>query len=64
MYGVPTHVWASFATLNFRGNASRWLQAYEAEHTVDTWAELCVAVEQKFGRELYQNHICDILHIR
>jgi hypothetical protein len=64
MYGVPTHVWASFATHNFRGNASRWLQAYEARHTVDTWVELCVAVKQKFGRELYQNHMCDILDIR
>jgi hypothetical protein len=64
MYGVPTHVWASFGTLNFRGNDSRWLQAYEAQHIVDIWAELCVVVEQKFGRELYQNHMRDILHIR
>lgn len=41
-----------------------WLQTYEAQHTIDSWAELCVVVEQKIGKDLYQNHMRDLLHIR
>jgi hypothetical protein len=50
MYSVPPHVWVSFATINFKGNAELWSQTYEAQHTIGSWAELVVAVEQKFGR--------------
>jgi hypothetical protein len=52
MYNVPIHVWVPFATINFRGNAELWLQNYEAQHSIDNWPELCVAVEQKFGQDV------------
>jgi hypothetical protein len=64
MFNVPVHVWVPFATINFRGNAELWLQTYEAQHSIDSWAELCVAVEQKFGRDLHHNYMRDLLTIR
>lgn len=57
MYQVPVHLWIPMATINFYGNASLWLQTYEAQHNIDSWPELCAAVESKFGRELYQNYM-------
>jgi hypothetical protein len=64
MYNVPAHVWVYFATINFKGNAELWLQTYEAQHTISSWAELVVAVDQKFGKDLYHNYMKDILSIR
>jgi hypothetical protein len=64
MYNLPVHVWVPFATINFRGNAELWLQTYEAQHAISSWPELCVAVEQKFGQDLYQNHMRDLLSIK
>jgi hypothetical protein len=64
MYNLPVHLWVPFATLNFENNASLWLQTYEAQHTIESWPELCVAVDQKFGRDLYQNYMRDILSIK
>ena len=55
MYHVPSHLWASFATLHFKGNAELWLQTYEAQHDIESWVELTVAVDTKFSRDLYQN---------
>lgn len=57
MYQVPFETWASFATLHFVGNATLWLQTYEELHSVEGWAELCVAVHSKFGRDKYQDHL-------
>lgn len=53
MYAVPVHPWAPFSTINFSGNAALWLQTYEAQHSVESWPDLCVAVEAKFIRDLY-----------
>ncbi|CAN6360906.1 unnamed protein product [Urochloa humidicola] len=64
MYRVPVTLWVSFATINFRGNAELWLQSYEAQHSVEDWPQLCFAVEQKFGRDLYQNDMRDLLAIK
>jgi hypothetical protein len=64
MYNVPVEVWVSFATINFKGNAELWLQSYEAQHSIGSWAELCVAIEQKFGRDLQHNYMKDILAIK
>jgi hypothetical protein len=64
MYNLPVHLWVPFATLNFENNASLWLQTYEAQHTIKSWPDLCVAVDQKFGRDLYQNYMRDILSIK
>jgi len=41
-----------------------WLQSYEAQHDIDSWAELCVAVDTKFSRDMYQNYMKDLLNIR
>lgn len=41
-----------------------WLQTYEAHHTVASWHELCVAVTQKFDRDLYQNYMRNLLNIK
>jgi hypothetical protein len=64
MYNVLVHVWVPFAAINFRGNAELWLQAYEAQHTIGTWAELCVAIDQKFGRDLHHNYMRELLTIK
>jgi hypothetical protein len=64
MYNVPVHVWVPFATINFRGNAELWFQSYEEHHSVGTWPELCVAINQKFGRDLHHNYMRDLLTIR
>lgn len=57
MYHVPFDTWSSFATLHFTGNAALWLQTYEELHCVESWAELCVAVHSKFGKDKYQEHL-------
>lgn len=36
MYHAPIHLWVPLATLNFRGNASMWLQTCEAQHRVES----------------------------
>lgn len=64
MYRVPMHVWSEFATIHFHGGAALWLQTYEALHPISTWAELCVAVEAKFGRDLYHIAMNELLQIR
>jgi hypothetical protein len=51
MFNVDHANWASYATLQFVGNAALWLQNVEAEEDIETWEELCVAVHTKFGRD-------------
>lgn len=51
MYSVDHENWASYATIHFIGNAALWLQNIEADHDVENWEELCVAVHAKFGRD-------------
>jgi hypothetical protein len=63
MYNIPVHVWVPFASINFRSNAELWLQTYEPQHTIGSWPELCVAVDQ-FGRDLHHNYMRDLLTIR
>ena len=48
MYHVPRDTWATFATMHFTGNAILWLQTYEADHEVESWKELVVAIHTKF----------------
>lgn len=48
LYDVDHATWASFATMHFIEHAALWLQTYEAEHDVDSWEELCVAVHSEF----------------
>jgi len=64
MYSVPAHLWAPFATINFVNPGAMWLQSYEAQHSIGSWPELCVAVDQKYGRDLYQNHMRELLSIQ
>ena len=66
MYHVPMHLWAQFATIHFSGSAELWLQTYEAQHSDEeiSWVELCIAVDFKFGRDLYHNAMNDILQIK
>jgi hypothetical protein len=61
MFQVPIHLWAPHATINFKGTTELWLQTYEAHHAIDSWPDLCYVVEQKFGRDLYQNYMKDLL---
>lgn len=63
-YSVPMDTWATFATLHFTRTAALWLQTYEAMHNVDRWAELCVAVHTKFGRDKYQPHLEELENYR
>jgi hypothetical protein len=64
MCGVPQELWAPFATLHFHSHAAYWLQTFEAHHTNYGWVDLCVAVEAKFGTEMYHNYMRDLLAIR
>lgn len=66
MYHVPMHLWAQFATIHFHGSAELWLQTYEAQHSdADIgWVGLCIAVDLKFGRDLYHNAMNDLLQIK
>jgi hypothetical protein len=57
LYSVDHETWASFATMHFVGNAALWLQTYEAEHDVDGWEELCVAIHNKFGRDKHHKYL-------
>lgn len=57
LYSVEHDTWASFATMHFVGNAALWLQTFEAEHDVDSWEELCVAVHGKFGRDQHHKYL-------
>jgi hypothetical protein len=61
---VPQELWAPFATLHFHDQAAYWLQNFEAQHSNYGWIELCVAVEAKFGREMYHNYMRYLLAIK
>ena len=43
--------------MHFIGNAALWLQTYEAEHDVDYWEELCVAIDIKFGKNKHHRYL-------
>jgi hypothetical protein len=64
MYHVAMHMRVPFATMHFKGNVSYWLQSYDAQHNLETWAELCVAIENRFGRDLHNNFMRELLSLR
>jgi hypothetical protein len=64
MFNVPVHHWVPFATIHFKDIAALWLQTYEAQHRVDNWVELCIAVKSKFGKDLYHNSMQELLSIK
>jgi hypothetical protein len=57
LYEVDHDTWANFATMHFVGNAALWLQTYEAEHDIDSWEELCVAIHAKFGKDKHHRYL-------
>jgi hypothetical protein len=57
LYAVDHDSWASFTTMHFIDNAALWLQTYEAEHDVDCWEELCVAIHVKFGKNKHHRYL-------
>lgn len=64
MFHVPDEFKAPYATLHFIGNAALWLQTYEAQHDIESWPQLCVAVCNKFGKDLYFTQMNETLEIR
>lgn len=64
MFHVPEEYKAQYATLHFVGSAALWLQTYEAQHEIGSWIQLCVAVCDKFGKDLYFTHMNEALEIR
>jgi hypothetical protein len=64
MCGVPQDMWAPFATMHFHSHAAYWLQTFEAQHAHYSWAELFVAVDAKFGKEMYHNYMRELLAIK
>lgn len=64
MFRVPIQFWAQCATLHFHGNAALWLQTFEAQHAVEDWVELCVAIDAKFGKDLYHNYMKTLLNTK
>jgi hypothetical protein len=57
-------MWVPFATMHFKGNASYWLESYDAQHNIETRAEPCVAVENRFGKDLHNNFMRELLNLR
>jgi hypothetical protein len=64
MCNVPVHLRIPLATISFYGNAMLWFQTYEAQHSVESWPDLCVAVEKKFGKDRYQLDMRELLAIK
>jgi hypothetical protein len=64
MFHVPEEYKVDYATLHFTGSAALWLQTYEAQHDIDGWAHLVVAVCQKFSKDLYYTDMNKALEIR
>jgi hypothetical protein len=64
MFHVPDEYKVDYATLHFIGTAALWLQTYEAQHDIDSWVHLCVAVCQKFGKDVYYTNMTKTLQIR
>ena len=64
MFNVSVHRWAQYGTLHFKGHAALWLQTYEAQHGVDNSVDLCIAIESKFGKDLYHNSMQELLSIK
>lgn len=64
MCNVPVQFWVPLATINLQGTAELWLQTYEAQHSIESWPKLYLAVEKRFGRDLYQNYMRDLLAIK
>ena len=64
MFHVPVECMVDYATFHFTGQAALWLQTYEAQHIVDNWAQLCVVVCQKFGKDLYYSQMSQTLDIK
>lgn len=64
MFTVPDELKADYATLHFTGTVAFWLQTYEAQHDVPSWVALCVAVCNKFGKDLYYTHMNQTLEVK
>lgn len=64
MFHAPEDLKADHATLHFSGNADLCLQTYEANRTIDSCVALCVAVCNKFGKDLYCTNMNQALDIR
>ena len=64
MFHVPENCKVDYATLHFNGSTTLWLQSYEAEHTIEYWTQLVVAVCQKFAKDLYYTDMSKALDIR
>jgi hypothetical protein len=41
--------------MHFKGNAALWLQTYEAKNEIESWVELVVVVNSKFGKDKHIN---------
>ena len=64
MFHVPEEYKVDYSTLHFTGSAALWLQTYEAQHDIDSWAHLIVAVCQKFAKDLDYTDMSKALDIR
>jgi hypothetical protein len=54
VYAVHTAMKTRFATLNFKGAASTWLQTMERRGRIADWDKLCELVMAKFDKDQYQ----------
>jgi hypothetical protein len=64
MFQIPEEYKVDYATLHFISTAALWLQTYEAQHDIESWVQLCVAVCQKFGKDVYYTNMTKTLEIR
>jgi len=64
VFAVSEAMKTRFATLNFKGAASTWLQTMERRGRIGNWAELCDLVMKKYDKDQYQIHLRQLDSLR
>lgn len=64
IFNIPSVLWVSAASMNFDGNASKWLQAYKPKHELGNWEQFTAAVEEKFGTYDYRQAMTTLMGLK
>lgn len=61
---MPPKYWIPAATFNFEDAAAQWLYVYKKTHTLDSWPQFVMAIEEKFGKDDYRKTLTEFLELR
>jgi hypothetical protein len=64
LFNVNPALWLVSATLHMEGNAALWLKAYRLRHEINTWPQLMLAVEEKFGTDDHRRFMKQLLALK